>query len=77
VALLVLLLLPGCTLIQRSSLPQTFNYAPKVSVEKVETQGIPIFVDEAKKIFIFKSVANGGATEIKSGRSLDCFKNSS
>jgi len=74
VALLIFLLLPGCTLIQRNSIPQTFSYAPKVSVERVETQDIPIFVDEAKKIFIVKSVAHDGTVEIKSGKSLDVLK---
>lgn len=72
--LLIFLLLPGCTLIQKNSIPETFNYALKVSIEKVEIQGTPIFVDEAKKIFIVKSIAHDDTVEIKSGENLDALK---
>lgn len=65
----ITLLLSGCGRKGAVNVPEMFNYPPKISYEKVKTSGTPLFIDEAKKIFIIKE-----GTEIKWGRSLRFLK---
>jgi len=68
-----LLLLSGCGRKETVNVPEMFNYPPKISYEEVKTSGIPLFIDEAKKIFIIKE-GTGESAEIKWGRSLKSLK---
>jgi hypothetical protein len=73
IVLVTLLFFPGCMHVQTSNIPQTFNYPPKITLEKIGTQVTPIFIDEINKIFIVKDNTEG-VIEIKSGRSISSLK---